>query len=65
MNTLELKGQWHTIKGQLKQKYASLTDDDLLFVEGKEDELFGRLEKRTGQGKEALKKQIEQFAKKL
>lgn len=65
MNTLELKGQWNTIKGKLKQKYANLTDDDLLLVEGKEEELFGRIQKRTGEGKEALKKQIEQFAKKL
>jgi len=43
-----LKGNWNQVKGKLKQKYADLTDDDLLFVEGKEDELFGRLQKKLG-----------------
>jgi uncharacterized protein YjbJ (UPF0337 family) len=42
------KGNWNEIKGRLKQKYANLTEDDLLFVEGKEDELMGRLQKRLG-----------------
>lgn len=44
------------LKGKLKQSYASLTDDDLKFEEGKEDELMGRLQKKTGQTKEQLKK---------
>jgi uncharacterized protein YjbJ (UPF0337 family) len=43
MTTLQLKGNWNEIKGKLKQKYAQLTDDDLTFAEGKEDELLGRL----------------------
>ena len=43
-----LKGNWNEVKGKLKQKYADLTDDDLLFVEGKEDELYGRLQKKLG-----------------
>lgn len=43
-----LKGNWNHLKGRLKQKYADLTDDDLLYVEGKEDELFGRLQKKLG-----------------
>jgi uncharacterized protein YjbJ (UPF0337 family) len=42
------KGNWNQMKGKLKQKYADLTDDDLLYVEGKEDELFGRLQKKLG-----------------
>jgi uncharacterized protein YjbJ (UPF0337 family) len=42
------KGNWNEIKGRLKQKYANLTEDDLLFVEGKEDELMGRLQKKLG-----------------
>ena len=46
--TTILKGNWNTVKGKLKQKYANLTDDDLLYVEGKEDELFGRLQKKLG-----------------
>lgn len=52
---LIIKGNWDVIKGKLKQKYADLTDDDLLFIEGKEDELLGRLEKKTGKAKNELR----------
>ncbi len=55
MNTLSIKGNWNEIKGKLKQKYADLTDNDLLFEEGKEDELYGRLQKKTGQTKESIR----------
>ena len=55
MTKLELKGTWNETKGKLKQKYAELTDDDLLFEEGKEDELLGRLQKKTGQTKEEIR----------
>lgn len=58
MTKLQLKGTWNETKGKLKQKYADLTDDDLLFAEGKEDELLGRLEKKTGQTKEQLRETI-------
>lgn len=51
---LKIKGTWNTAKGQLKQKYAELTDDDLLYVEGKEDELYGRLQKRLGKSREEV-----------
>lgn len=61
MTTLEMKGNWNEIKGKFKQKYAQLTDDDLTFVEGKEDELFGRLQKRLGKNKEELRREIEEF----
>ena len=50
----KLRGNWNQIKGSIKQKYADLTDDDLLYVEGKEDELVGRLQKKTGETKEAI-----------
>jgi len=50
----KLKGNWNQIKGNIKQKYADLTDDDLLYVEGKEDELVGRLQKKTGEAKETV-----------
>jgi uncharacterized protein YjbJ (UPF0337 family) len=50
----KLKGNWNQIKGNIKQKYADLTDDDLLYVEGKEDELLGRLQKKTGETKETV-----------
>ncbi|MES2476356.1 MAG: CsbD family protein [Verrucomicrobiota bacterium] len=58
MNKLEMKGSWNEIKGKLKQQYADVTDDDLLFAEGKEDELLGRLQKKTGQSKEQLRDTI-------
>jgi uncharacterized protein YjbJ (UPF0337 family) len=54
MNKLELKGNWNELKGKLKQKYGDLTDEDLAYVEGKEDELLGRLQKKTGKAKENL-----------
>lgn len=58
MNTLKLKGTWNEAKGKLKQKYGELTDDDLTFAEGKEDELVGRLQKRLGKTKEEIRKEI-------
>lgn len=58
MTKLELTGRWNEIKGKLKQTYADLTDDDLLFEEGKEEELYGRLQKKTGQTKEAIRDMI-------
>lgn len=54
-----LKGNWNVIKGKFKQKYADLTDDDLNYVEGSEDELLDRIQKRTGEAKEKLKKFID------
>ena len=61
MTKLELKGSWNEIKGKLKQKYADLTDDDLTFAEGKDDELLGRLQKKLGRTKEELRKEIEEL----
>jgi uncharacterized protein YjbJ (UPF0337 family) len=58
---LELKGNWNELKGKLKQKYGQLTDDDLSFSEGKEDELFGRLQQKLGKTKEAIRGEIEKL----
>jgi len=58
---LRIKGKWNELKGKLKQKYADLTDDDLVYVEGKEEELLGGLQKKTGQTKEQLKAEIEKL----
>lgn len=58
MNNLIAKGKWNLVKGQLKQKYGELTDDDLTFTEGKEDELLGRLQEKTGKAKDELIKEI-------
>lgn len=59
MTRLHMKGSWNETKGKLKQKYAQLTDDDLMFEEGKEDELLGRIQKRTGDTKESIRSYIE------
>ncbi|TMP89725.1 MAG: CsbD family protein [Verrucomicrobia bacterium] len=59
MTNLQFKGNWNEVKGKLKQKYGQLTDDDLAFAEGKEDELLGRLQKRLGKSKEELRMEIE------
>ena len=61
MNKLQFKGSWNEIKGKLKQKYGNLTDDDLAFAEGKEDELLGRLQKKLGKSKEEVRQMIEKF----
>jgi uncharacterized protein YjbJ (UPF0337 family) len=58
MNKLEIKGDWNITKGKLKQKWAQLTDDDLQFADGKHDELLGRIQKRTGETREAVEKAV-------
>jgi len=58
MNTLEMKGNWNIIKGKLKQRWGTLTDDDLRLVEGEEQELIGRIQKRTGEAREAVEKAL-------
>ncbi|HWV72155.1 MAG TPA: CsbD family protein [Pseudosphingobacterium sp.] len=54
MGNLKLKGMWNEVKGKAKQAYADLTDDDLLYEEGKEDELVGRLQKKTGKTRDQV-----------
>jgi len=54
MSNLSLKGTWNQVKGKAKQSYADLTDDDLLYEEGKEDELVGRLQKKTGKTRDEV-----------
>jgi uncharacterized protein YjbJ (UPF0337 family) len=58
MNITEVKGTWNEQKGKLKQKFASLTDNDLLFTEGKKEEMMGRLQIKLGKSKEELHKII-------
>lgn len=60
MTTLEIEGDWNIAKGKLKQKWAKLTDDDLRFAEGKQDELLGRIQKRTGETREAVEKAVKE-----
>ena len=54
MNATSLRGDWKMMKGKLKQKYGQLTDDDLTFAEGKEEELFGRLQNKLGKKREEV-----------
>jgi uncharacterized protein YjbJ (UPF0337 family) len=61
MNKLGIKGEWNEVAGKLKQKYADLTDDDLLFEEGKEDELLGKLQKKLGKTKEQINSLIKKI----
>lgn len=58
MNTTESKGAWNALKGKLKQNFAVLTDNDLMFEEGKKDEMLGKLQIKLGKSKEELEKLI-------
>ncbi|PMD98659.1 general stress protein CsbD [Siphonobacter sp. BAB-5405] len=58
MNETTLKGNWNELKGKIKQAYGDLTDDDLTYEEGKEDELWGRLQQKTGKTKDEINKKI-------
>jgi len=67
MNTTEtklnLKGNWNVIKGKLKQSYGQLTEDDLTFSEGKEDELVGRIQKRIGTTVADVRQLLEKYSR--
>ncbi|MFV8361066.1 CsbD family protein [Flavobacterium sp. LS1P3] len=59
MNSIELTGNWEEQKGKLKQKFAALTDNDLLFTEGKKEEMMGKLQIKLGKTKDEILKIIE------
>lgn len=61
MSDLNIKGNWNELKGKIKQKYGDLTDDDLTYVEGKEDEFLGNLQKKLGKTKEDLASEIREM----
>jgi uncharacterized protein YjbJ (UPF0337 family) len=61
MDKLTIKGNWNEIAGKLKQQYATLTDDDLLFAEGKEEELVGRLQKKLGKTRDEVREIIAKY----
>jgi uncharacterized protein YjbJ (UPF0337 family) len=54
MDKLELKGNWNKLKGKIKQAYGNLTDDDLRYEEGKDEELLGRIQQKTGKSREEI-----------
>lgn len=63
MENLKIKGRFNEIKGKLKQKFANLTDDDLLYEEGEDDELYGRLQQKLGKSKEEIRELINSYLK--
>ncbi|MEE1885052.1 CsbD family protein [Pedobacter flavus] len=58
MDKLEIKGKWNELKGKLKAAYGELTDDDLKYEEGKDEELLGKIQQKTGKGRDELVKWI-------
>jgi uncharacterized protein YjbJ (UPF0337 family) len=61
MNAVTLKGDWNVAKGKLKQKYGQLTDNDLAYEKGREDELIGRIQKRVGQTREEIQRVVNEI----
>jgi uncharacterized protein YjbJ (UPF0337 family) len=61
MNKDQLEGKWKQVKGEFKQKYAKVTDDDMMYQEGKFDEMVGRLQEKTGKTKEEIKNEIDSW----
>ncbi len=60
MSLFTTKGYWNIAKGKLKQRFAQLADDELQFIEGKKDELIGRIQKRTGQAREKIERAVDE-----
>ncbi|MBF6608211.1 MAG: CsbD family protein [Flavobacterium sp.] len=58
-NSREIEGNWNEMKGKLKQQFADLTDDDLLYEEGKEDEMWGRLQQKVGKTEKEIRSLLE------
>ncbi|GAB2569784.1 CsbD family protein [Spirosoma areae] len=58
MNETTIKGGWNELKGKIKQAYGDLTDDDLTYEEGKEDEMWGKVQQKTGKTKDEINKTI-------
>ncbi len=65
MNMDQIKGDWKQIQGKVKAKWGKLTDDDMTVIEGKRDELAGKIQERYGMAKEAAQKELDEFCKAL
>jgi uncharacterized protein YjbJ (UPF0337 family) len=61
MDKLEIRGKWNEIKGKLKQAYGDLSDDDLAYEEGQDEELLGRLQTRLGKTRDGVRKILRDF----
>ncbi len=57
----KIKGNWNQVKGKLKEEYGELTDDDLTYQEGKEEQFLGRIQEKTGKTKEEIKRFIDKL----
>ena len=57
-----IKGNWNELKGKLKQQYANLTDDDLLYAEGEKDKMLGKLQLKLGKTKEEIESIIDSIS---
>jgi uncharacterized protein YjbJ (UPF0337 family) len=60
-NLTELEGTWNETKGRLKQKFAMLTDDDVMLLKGKQEEMLGRIQVRLGISKAEIQKLISEI----
>lgn len=58
MNRTDLSARWQVVRARLKQRFANLTEDDLAYVKGREDELLARLRQRTGASREELEREL-------
>ena len=63
MESIKIKGRFNEIKGKLKQKFADLTDDDLLYEEGEDDEFYGRLQQKLGKTKDEIRELVNSYLK--
>ncbi|MCH8495945.1 MAG: CsbD family protein [Balneolales bacterium] len=63
MKDLFAKGKWNEVKGKFKQKYGELTDDDVTYMEGQDDEFIGNLQKKLGKTKDEVEAEIKEFLK--
>jgi uncharacterized protein YjbJ (UPF0337 family) len=61
MSDLQLKGKWNELKGKVKKAYADLTEDDLRYEEGKDDEFLGKLQQKTGKTRDELVKWLKKL----
>jgi uncharacterized protein YjbJ (UPF0337 family) len=58
MNKLQFKGKWHELKGKLRQRFADLTDNDVNYVEGQEEEFLGHLQKKLGKSQQEISEML-------
>ena len=63
INQQTLQGNWHEIRGKLKSKWGSLTDDDVMEFDGNVEKLIGKIEKKTGAARESIEQFLDQYSK--